>query len=101
MFMGGRAFAYYFAVIEKYLRSAPEINCDGDDREVWIFAKCIESQFDGDQLPHVEHLRERAIALSDFVRGNLQRFGDDDAERQKIRDAWSELVGFLERIAPP
>jgi hypothetical protein len=101
MFMGGKAFAYYFPVIEKYLRHVPDVSpCGADDREAWILAKCIENQFRGDNAPHVQHLKERVLDLANFVREHLHRFGEDGDERQKIANAWSELVAHVKRIAP-
>ena len=91
MFMGGRAFAYYFPVIEDYLRTAPDVDVD-DDHEAWILAHCIATQFDGDNLAHVRHLTARVIDLADFVRANIRRFGADDNERQRVANAWAELV---------
>ncbi len=95
MFMGGIAFAYYFPIVDKYIRNAPEIDPNGGDHEAWILAKGIRSQFSGDSLPHVQHLRDRVIALSRFVHDNLYRFGDDDVERKRVADAWSELVAHI------
>jgi hypothetical protein len=101
MFMGGIAFAYYFPVVEKYLRTVPEVNSDGDDHEAWILAKAIQNQFEGDHARHLQHLKERVIALADFMCENLARFGSDDAERQRIGDAWSELVAQIMAERPP
>ena len=48
MFMGGKAFAYYFPVVEDYLRSIPDAASE-DDHEAWILAHCIRNQFDRDE----------------------------------------------------
>ena len=104
MFMGGKAFSYYIPVIEKYLRNIPDVVPCGDDHEAWILAKCIENQFRSDTAPHVQHLKERVIALANYVRENLHRFGDDEEHRQRVADAWTELVrhvsggGFLAQL---
>jgi hypothetical protein len=98
MFMGGKAFAFYFPVIESYLREVPDETNEGDDHEAWILAKCIEQQFDGESVQHVLHLADRVMTLSHFVRENVRRFGYDEADRSRIRDAWRELeerVQFL------
>lgn len=101
MFMGGEAFAYYFPVIEKYLRSVPEVNPDGDDYQAWILAKAIEDQFDGDYAHHVQHLKERVLALAGFIGNHLSRFGGDEADRERIGDAWSELAAHVGPGRPP
>ncbi len=53
MFMGGKAFAYYFPVIEKFLQGK------SDDSQAWILAKGISIQFSGKNIPLVEHLAPR------------------------------------------
>jgi hypothetical protein len=75
MFMGGKAFAFYFSVIEDHLRQGTEVASEGDDREAWILAKGIRSQFDRDTAHHVAPLADRIIALSQFIRGNIASFG--------------------------
>ncbi len=79
MWMGGKAFAFYFPVIDEYLRSAPDI-VDDDEHEVWILAHCIQTQFTGDNVQHVLQLTPRVIELANFVRGNIGRFGSDEDE---------------------
>jgi hypothetical protein len=91
MFMGGKAFAYYFPVIEDYLRAVPDVVSD-DDHESWILAHCIRNQFDRDNLGHVRHLSARVLGLAGFVHNNIRRFGADDEERQRVAEAWTELV---------
>jgi hypothetical protein len=100
MFMGGRAFAYYFPVVEDHLRSDSKSDGD-DDREAWILAHCIRMQFDSDNLARVRHLAQRVIELAEFVRDNLHRFGADDSERQRVADAWTELVDHIEAAMKP
>jgi hypothetical protein len=90
MFMGGKAFAYYFPVIDDYLRTVPDIETD-DDHEARILADCIRNQFDHD-LSHVRHLSARVLDLADYVRRNIRRFGADDNERQCVAEAWTDLV---------
>jgi hypothetical protein len=94
MFMGGIAFAYYFPVVDKYIRNAPDTEPFGD-HEAWILAKCMQNQFSGDNLAHVRHLKDRVVALANFVHENIDRFGDDDAERDRVSDAWSELIAHI------
>lgn len=98
MFMGGRAFAYYFSIIEDYLRSVPPGPND-DDREGWILAHCIKNHFAGIDLPHVQHLVGRIRALAEFVLTNLDRFGQE-SDGQRVADAWWELLDHLQTLAP-
>ncbi len=96
MWMGGKAFAYYFPVIEDYLRSATDV--DDDDHEAWILSHCIQMQFDESNLSHVRHLAAQVIDLADFVRDNIRRFGADDNERKHVADAWAELVRHIRTV---
>ncbi len=100
MFMGPKAFAFYFPVIEDFLHDVPDQSDNGDDYSSWILAHCINNQFGPhkEKVPHVIHLADRVIALSHFVRNNIQRFSKDDAERAKITDAWQELCDHVELI---
>ena len=98
MFMGGKAFAFYFPVVENHLRNVPDAD-NFDDHEAWILAHCIRNQFEGDNLAHVRHLAQRVMDLGGFVRGNIRRFGSDEGERQRVADAWTELVDHVQAIA--
>ncbi len=95
MFMGGKAFAYYFPVIEEFLLGAPDVE-DDEDHESWILAHCIKAQFDWNTAEHVRHLTTRIVELANFVRNNIRRFGVDDNERQRVAEAWTELVAHVQ-----
>lgn len=97
MFMGGRAFAYYFPAIGNHLRTASDINNDGD-HAAWILAHCIRAQFYGSNLPHVLQLATSVRELAGFVCDNIHQFGDDDGERQRVAAAWSDLVRYVEAV---
>ena len=91
MWMGGAAFAYYFPVIESYLRDTSNV-CPGDDRQAWILAKCIKLQFAGEVTPQVRELAPRVLDLAEFVQSNINLFAPSDVEeQQEIVDAWLEL----------
>src|SRR5438046_1075541 len=45
MFMGTKAFVFYFPIIEDYLREIGSAY-EGDDHEAWILAHCILNQFE-------------------------------------------------------
>ena len=94
MFMGGKAFAFYFPVIEDYLRDLSD-QYDGDDRQSWILAHCIKAQFDCSTENYIRRLAPRLKALSQFVRQNVDRFGDDADDQRRIADAWLELTTLL------
>jgi len=97
MFMGGKAFAYYFPVVEDYLQDVPDAD-NYDDHEAWILAHCIGAQINGDNLAHVRHLAPRVTDLADFVLTNIRRFGADNREGQRVAGAWTELVRQVTRV---
>lgn len=100
MFMGGKAFAFYFPVIEDYLSETPEMEGEGD-REAWIIAKCIQIQLEAKTAHHVAALAERIIALSKFIQANIFSFGEYEEERRRISAAWQELEAQLRLAGKP
>jgi len=97
MSMGGKAFAYYYPVIETYLRETPLVAPeDRDDRETWILPQCIKHQFQGWNEPYVRHLKQDVLDLCRFVRGNLRLFGSEAEELKRIDEQWKALVLHIE-----
>ncbi|MGN6547170.1 MAG: hypothetical protein ACTHK7_19110 [Aureliella sp.] len=97
MFMGGKAFAFYYPLIDSYLRETPLLAPeDRDDRQAWILAQCIKHQFDGWNYPYVRHLKGKVIELCRFVRQNLSLFGADPEELNQIDEQWASLQTHLE-----
>lgn len=97
MFMGGKAFSFYFPIIEEYLKSVPE-GVHDHDHEAWILSCGIKVQFAGSDLPHVRHLIPRVNALADFVQCNIGRFGYDAEERKRVAEGWTELVRHINSL---
>ncbi|EMI22779.1 hypothetical protein RMSM_00293 [Rhodopirellula maiorica SM1] len=97
MFMGTNAFLFYFPVLDDYLRSVPDEEND-DDWESWIIAQCIRAQFDSDTVNRLKPIATPIVELAEFVRDNIRRFGSDDAERQRVADAWTDLVHHIETL---
>lgn len=96
MFMGGVAFVYYFPVIERYLLAAQDAD-EPSEREAWILAHCIKMQLLTSRSQIIS-LEEPILRLSKFVRGNLTLFGTEEADRDRIDEAWRELQ---EELATP
>jgi len=97
MFMGSRAFVYYFPVIEGFLLSTTE--CDEwDDRQAWILAHVIRQQLTNDTTGQVTKLAPRMRSLANFVRSNIGLFAVVPDERQRIDDAWAELESELAKF---
>jgi hypothetical protein len=99
MFMGGRAFVFYYPVIERFLLES-RVSDDEDQEEVEscrILAHCIAAQFKSGTSEYVEELRHRVLRLVKFVRSHLDRFSNDAACQQTINQAWRELETTLTR----
>ena len=100
MHMGGKAFAYYYPVIDEYLRETPLVAPeDRTDREAWILPQCIKNQFQGWNYPYVRHLEGRVLYLCRFVRENLHLFGSEAEELQQIDEQWRALQRHLENLS--
>ncbi len=99
--MGGKAFAFYFPVVESFLREIPVP--DEDDREAWILAHCLKQQFDeqqfaGENLPQVRHLAPRVLELAEYMLANIRLFVPRDLEEQRrIEDAWKMLKDHISK----
>jgi hypothetical protein len=92
MCMGGKAFAFYYPVIDSYLREASEVpEQERCGREAWILAKDIQCQFTGPDIRHVVHLKNQVLDLADFVLQNTHLFDRVPTEQRRIAEAWQEL----------
>lgn len=73
MFMGGKAFAYYFPVIDRFLRATVDIPItQRGDRQSWILPLCILSQFDGRNRKYVSRLKPSVLDLCEFMLAHLE-----------------------------
>jgi hypothetical protein len=92
MFMGGAAFAYYFPVIDRYVRESRVSDDPCDEVEaIWILAHCIKNQFSNHKRHDVKSLRPKLLALCAEVRGNLDHYCVDSERQKEIDTAWEEL----------
>jgi hypothetical protein len=96
MWMGGKAFAFYFPVLENFLSETP-VDA-GDDREAWILAHAIKMQFETESLPDVVHLAPRVLSLADFVLANLHRLDPDPRPGYEVGPAWHGLRSLVESV---
>jgi hypothetical protein len=90
MFMGWKAFVFYFPVIESYLYEV-ERSDELDQTEAWILGCCIESQFENRSIKKHPDLRERVSKLGEYIRSNLQQFAADSEEKERILIQWKKV----------
>ena len=97
MFMGGKAFAFYFPVIDGFLRKTDELPKEQrGDRQSWILPQCIKNQFEGRDFRQVLHLKTPVLRLCDFMLENIALFADDWTDVTEIEKQWSQLKHFVE-----
>ncbi len=95
MFMGGKAFAYYYPVIASYLRETPLLPLeDRGDREAWSLPQCIKYQFEEPNYTYVRRLKRDVLDLCHFVRKYLTPFGLEPEElKSSPSSAMANLYG--------
>ncbi|CAN5520461.1 hypothetical protein BH09VER1_BH09VER1_51510 [soil metagenome] len=94
MFMGPRAFRFYFPVIDRFLREHEGLD-DYDNSEAWILGQGIIFQLaqreDDSSLPHLE-------ALASFVRANLARYCTQPENQRRIDHCWQEVQTEIRKL---
>jgi hypothetical protein len=90
MFMGCRAFGYYFPVIAKYLREIRYAD-DWDDCQAAILGHGVKLQFgwNGTVLP--EQLLKEIESLSEVVQTRLAEYAVSEDEQKRIEAVWKEV----------
>lgn len=92
MFMGPRAFQFYFPVIDRFLREHQSTD-EGDDGQAWILGQGIMFQLKERQD---DSLFPAVTALASFVRSNLSRYGTGAECRQRVDQGWQQVQVALE-----
>jgi hypothetical protein len=89
MFMGCRAFDYYFPVVDRYLRETQRNEEDFGDCEASILGSCIVAQcrWEGSVLP--DRLLTELDELIDFIMNNVDRYAATKGDRRRILRKWS------------
>lgn len=94
MFMGPKAFLFYFPVIERYLYSVC-VSHELDYCPTWILGQAFISQLKQAGADEVPELRRRVAKLAGFVRSHLDRYAMDPEEKEMIDTGWAELEQLL------
>ena len=99
------AFAYYFPIVDKYLREY-EPSTDMDHCPAASLGSCLHSQFHwttGAKPP--PSVVEEIAALSDFVKANPGRYSSEKDEQMRILENWTsvdlEVAAFRQEHTPP
>jgi hypothetical protein len=94
MHMGAKSFAYYFPVIDRYLREVRS-NWKHDDCNTDSLASMIEVRIDDMTLTRSEELLREIRSLTDFVQAHSSRFSGSKIIRKRIRDKWAKIANKL------
>jgi hypothetical protein len=89
MWMGERAFRFYYPVIDRYLCSLDPLSEDDWSRPAWILATCIQMHFDCHE--DMSGLHESILSLCDYVAAHLDHYSLNSSEQAEIAGAWSDL----------
>lgn len=94
MFMGPRAFRYYFPILEEYLENV-RAEDEFTDCSAQIIAHCIMAQLREDGKKMEDELLRRIGDLCRFVRSNLGNYALNANDRKAIGKAWAMLEDKL------
>ena len=101
-YMGDRAFAHYFHVIENYVRRRHAATAnfqrrmDVDPLRYGVIAGRIEGRFTGQVSPDILSLSQRVTDLTTFV---LENPANDDEYREETSRDWKQLRETLKTIS--
>jgi hypothetical protein len=97
MFMGNRAFAYYFPVVDRYLRSVSLAPDDLGDCEASIIGSAIAYQLHPGHAPFSADLLSEIESLHAFVVQNISRYAVTPKDQQRIRREWKQVAEAIQR----
>ena len=99
MFMGSKAFAFYYPVIDRFLRNTITLtDAERGDRQSWILPQCILAQFDEANRESVVRLKASVLALCKFMLENIDCFKDDWEVPSEIEMQWRSLQLHVDRF---
>ena len=98
MFMGERAFLFYFPVIDRYLREFRVGHGPGDRDDSWaaILATGLMMQFMS-PTACLAPIYQRVVDLSHHVRGRIAELATDAEEQENIDRNWQKLQAQIIR----
>lgn len=92
LFMGHKAFVFYFPVLDRYLREMREKpRVKRDSSSVRHIPQCIQFQFDDPVDAHLLSIKKAVIELCDFMLTNLQDFLDEWVNAKAVERYWQQL----------
>jgi len=94
MFMGPKAFIYYFPVVDRYLREVTSKDVN-EDCEAEILGKAIKGQLDHGVVVQSTTVLLEIRGLTDFVLAEVARYSASKKIRKEIHTTWTQLAHNL------
>ena len=94
VFMGPKAFVYYFPIVDRYLREVKS-NDPHDDCAADILAYAINGQLDNDDVSGSATIVSELCNLIDFVLLEVARYSGSKKIRKQIHATWNQLADKL------
>lgn len=95
MFMGGRAFVFYFPVLETYLREFRLTDQD-DDSQAAMIGSCVALQFQWPTASYLVPIHPAIRCLVDYVCSHTELLAADPEEQGRIARDWQPIYSVLD-----
>lgn len=95
MFMGGRAFVFYFFVLDSFLRDF-RLSEQEDESQVAIIGSCVAAQFRWPTASHLGPIHPAIRSLADYVCSHTDALASDPDEQKRILEYWQSVYQALE-----
>jgi len=94
MFMGGRAFVFYFPVLEAFLREF-RLTEHEDDSQAAIIGSCVAAQFGWPTASYLLPIHTAIRSLADYVCSHTDLLAADTDEQRRIARDWQPVYSAL------
>ena len=94
MFMGGRAFVFYFPVLDTFLREF-RLTEQEDDSQAAIIGSCVAAQLRWPTASHLAPILTAIRSLADYVCSHTDLLAADPDEQRRITRDWQPVYRAL------
>ena len=95
MFMGGRAFVFYFPVLDTFLREF-RLTEHEDDAQAAIIGSGVAAQFGWPTASYLVAIRPAIRSLADYVCSHTELLAADPEEQRRIARDWRPVYDALD-----
>jgi hypothetical protein len=99
MFMGGRAFVFYFPVLDTFLREF-RLTEHEDDSQAAIIGSCVAAQFGWPTASHLAPIHSAIRSLADYVCSHTDLLAAEADEQRRIARDWQAVYSVLDSATP-